>query len=234
MPHPKPRPPLRPAPPHHAPLARAAAWLVVVACLGAALGQSAWQETFREDFGPNAHPLYAFGGVITFGPQPGDPWTALLRDGRLEISNATDPSVIRYYFLEPRHVPGWTAAGGALPRASVRVGGTFDTFPGAGLVYGLDPSTHYFVALVLTGGDGYGVYVLDGQGYRAVATGTAPGIDQGGLTELTIAPEGSVLGFYVAGQRVFEGPLTGGIGVGLVAAGTGRFAFDAFVLSLPR
>lgn len=214
--------------------ARFAVWLTVLVLASGASAQSGGQELFREGFGPNAHPLYVFGGVITFGPQPGDPWTALLRDGRLTISNTTDASVIRYYFLEPRHVPPWSALGGAAPRASVLVGGAFDTLPGAGLIYGVDRATHHFVALVLTGGDGYGVYVLDAQGYRPIASGTSAAIDLDGLTELAIAPEGAGLGFYVAGERVFEGPMPGGVGVGIVAAGTGRFGYDDFVLSAPR
>jgi hypothetical protein len=199
--------------------------VALLACivLASAHAQVAWDDLYVEPFGPNAHPLYVFGGVITFGPQPGDPWTALLRDGRLEVSNAVDASVIRYYFLEPRHVGAWAARAGAPVRASVLVGGTFGEVPGAGLVYGVDPSTHHFVALVLTGGNGYGVYVLDEQGYRVVTSGTSGAIDPGGG-----------LGFYVGGERVFEGPLPGGVGVGIVAAGTGRFAFDDFALQAPR
>lgn len=213
-----------------------AAAVTLLACvvLGGALAQSAWADLFVEEFGPNAHPLYVFGGVITFGPRAGDPWTALLRDGRLEVSNAVDASVIRYYFVEPRHSGPWAAAGGAPVRASVAVGGTFGDAPGAGLAYGVDPATHHFIALVLTGGDGYGVYVLDEQGYRAVASGNSDAIDPTGMTVLTIAPEGDGLGFYVAGERVLEGPLVGGVGVGIVAAGTGRFAFDDFVVQGPR
>lgn len=213
-----------------------ATWLAVLTLFGWAVAQtqSDWTVVHREDFGRDAHPLYVFGGVITFGPQIGDPWTALLRDGRLEISNGTDASVIRYYFLEPRQVPDWAARPDVTMLASVHVGGTFGEFPGAGLVYGVDPVTHHFVALVLTGGDGYGIYVLDEQGYRAVASGSSSAIDPDGLTQLVIAPAGDGLGFYVGGERVFEGPLPRGVGIGLVAAGTGRFAYDDFVIAAPR
>lgn len=182
---------------------------------------------YEETFGADAHPLYAFGGVIDFGPQQGDPWVALMREGQLEISNTTDPTVLRYYFLDPDRVSGWE---GEPLVARLRVGGTYGETPSAGLIYGVDLDTHSFVALVRTGGAGYGVYVLDGDGYRAIATGESPALADGAMAELVIAPEGGGLGFYVAGEKVFEGPPAQGVGIGLVAAGTGRFRYDDFWL----
>lgn len=206
-------------------LARFVLLLVVVPT---AWGQDGGAVVLHESFGPDAHPLYVFGGAIRFGPQADDPWIPLLRDGQLEIGNVADPTVIRYYFLLPPQVPGW-AAGEALA-ARVSVGGTFGEAPGAGLVYGLDPTTHAFVALVRTGASDFGIYVLDGDGYRAIATGTSAALVAGALAELAIVPEPGGLAFYVAGERVFEGPPATGVGIGIVAAGTGRFRFDDFVL----
>lgn len=205
---------------------------ILLCCLAAlavapALTQGAGAVVYQETFGPDAHPLYAFGGVIRFGPQQGDPWTALLREGQLEIANATDASVLRYYFLDPDRVPGWS---GEALAARVAVGGRFDEVPSAGLIYGVDLATHAFVALVRTGGAGYGVYVLDGDGYRAIATGESAALVDGAMVELAIVPEAGGLGFYVAGERVYEGPPAQGVGVGVVAAGTGRFRYDDFVL----
>jgi hypothetical protein len=182
---------------------------------------------YEETFGADAHPLYAFGGVIRFGPQQGDPWVALMREGFLEISNTTDPTVLRYYFLDPDRVSGWE---GEPLVARVRVGGTFSDTPSAGLIYGVDLANHSFVALVRTGGAGYGIYVLDGDGYRAIATGASPALVDGEMAELIIAPENGGLSFYVAGQRVYEGPAAQGVGIGVVAAGTGRFRYDDFWL----
>ena len=194
-----------------------------------ALAQGAGTVVYQEAFGPDAHPLYAFGGVISFGPQAGDPWTALLREGQLEIANTTDASVLRYYFLDPERVPGWEGEGLA---ARVTVGGSFAELPSAGLLYGIDPTRTAFVALVRTGGDGYGIYVLDEDGYRAIASGTSPALADGAMAELAIVPEAAGLGFYVAGERVYEGPPAqgAGVGIGVVAAGTGRFRYDDFVL----
>jgi hypothetical protein len=204
---------------------------ILVCCLAAfataALAQGPGTVVYHEAFGADAHPLYAFGGVIRFGPQQGDPWTALMREGQLEISNTTDPTVLRYYFLDPDRVSGWE---GDPLAARVLVGGTFSDVPSAGLIYGVDLTTQAFVALVRTGGAGYGVYVLDGDGYRAIATGESASLADGGMAELAIVPEAGGLGFYVAGERVFEGPPAQGVGVGLVAAGTGRFRYDDFVL----
>ncbi len=200
---------------------------LVVLAFASVLAQGSGTAVYSEPFGPDAHPLYAFGGVIRFGPQQGDPWTALLREGQLEIGNTSDPTVLRYYFLDPDRVPGWE---GEPLAARVLVGGTYTEAPSAGLIYGVDLTTHAFVALVRTGGAGYGIYVLDGDGYRAIATGESPALVDGAMVELAIVPESGGLGFYVAGERVFEGPPAQGVGVGVVAAGTGRFRYDDFVL----
>jgi len=206
-------------------------WFLLAFSLAPAWAQGPGAVVYQESFGSDAHPLYVFGGVIRFGPQPNDPWIPLLREGQLEISNTTDPSVIRYYFLVPQQVPGW--GDGAPLAARLEVGGTFGEAPGAGLIYGVDPNSHWFVALVRTGASDYGIFVLDGDGYRAIATGTSPALAEGEPAELAIVPEGGGLGFYVAGERVFEGPPANGVGVGIVAAGTGRFRFDDFVLERP-
>ena len=160
--------------------------LVTAIAATSVLAQGSGTVVYQEPFGPDAHPLYAFGGVIRFGPQAGDPWTSLLREGQLEIANTTDSSVLRYYFLDPERVPGWDGEGLA---ARVTVGGGFDELPSAGLLYGIDPTRTAFVALVRTGGDGYGIYVLDEDGYRAIATGTSPALVDGAMAELAIVPE---------------------------------------------
>ena len=203
---------------------------LVALAVAPALAQGGGSVVYHEAFGPDAHPLYAFGGVIRFGPQAGDPWTALLREGQLEIANTTDATVLRYYFLDPDRVSGW--AGEPLA-ARVSVGGTFADAPSAGLIYGVDLTSHAFVALVRTGGAGYGVYVLDGDGYRAIATGESAALADAAMAELAIVPQDGGLDFYVAGERVFTGPPAQGVGIGVVAAGTGRFRYDDFVLERP-
>lgn len=217
--------------------ARLAKLLLVIsafATLGTSLAQTGWTEVFRETFGEGAHPLYLFGGVLQFGPRQDTPFITLSRGGSLEIINETDPNYIRYYFIEPRHVSGWFQAPESLTRVSVKVSGQFGEFPGAGLVYRLDPTNHSFYAFVLTGGNGYGLYVRDNGIYQAVFTDTSNLIAPGSPTTLTIDGSGNDLNLYINGSHVntVQVSRTTGVGVGIVAAGTGTYYFDDYIIEL--
>lgn len=211
-------------------------WLLVAlaATGGSALGQSDWRSVFSETFGDDAHPLYVMAGVISFGQQPDTPFVASLAEGGLVLENLTDPSVLRYYFVEPRHAGPWEQAGGAPVAASVTVKGQFAEAPGAGLVYGVEPASHRFYAFVLTGGQGYGIFVLDEQGYRPIVTGESAHVSPDGANELIVLPDRSQLHFVVNGELVDTldtavhpgGP--NGNGMGILVAGSGRWVFDDF------
>lgn len=211
-------------------------WLVatVVAACGCAWGQGDWRPVFSEAFGDDAHPLYVMAGVISFGQQPDTPFVARLAEGGLVLENLTDPSVLRYYFVEPRHAGPWEQASGAPVAASVTVRGKFAEAPGAGLAYGVEPATHRFYAFVLTGGQGYGIFVLDDQGYRPIATGESTHVSPDGPNELIVLPDGSRLHLVVNGELLdtldrtahHGGPA--GNGMGILVAGSGRWVFDDF------
>ncbi len=211
-------------------------WLAaaVVAMCGSAFGQGDWRPVFTEAFGDDAHPLYVMAGVIAFGEQPDTPFVASLGEGGLVLENGTDPSVLRYYFVEPRHAGPWEQAGGAPVAASVAVRGQYGEAPGAGLIYGVEPSTRRFYAFVLTGGQGYGIFVLDEQGYRPLVTGESAHVSPDATNELVVLPDGGRLHFVVNGELVDTldtaaqpgGPA--GNGIGLLVAGSGRWVFDDF------
>ncbi len=207
--------------------------LSLVGALGNTLAQGTWNEIYRESFGEAAHPLYLFGGVLQFGPRQDTPFITLSRGGSLEIINETDPNYIRYYFLEPQHVSGWFQAPDAPTRVSVLVSGQFGEVPGAGIVYRVDPGTHSFYAFVLTGGNGYGLYVRDQGVYQAIFTDTSNQITPGSPTRLGIDGNGQELNLYINGSLVNTVQAGGGgVGVGIIAAGTGTYFFDDFVIEL--
>lgn len=207
--------------------------LAVIASSSLSLAQGNWREIYRESFGEAAHPLYLFGGVLQFGPRQDTPFITLSRGGSLEIINETDPNYIRYYFVEPRHISGWFDSPNAPTRVSVSVNGQFGEFPGAGLVYRVDPATHSFYAFVLTGGNGYGLFVLDEGGYRALFTDTSNQITPGGPTVLSIDGGAQELNLYINGALVNTVQAGGGgVGVGIIAAGTGTYYFDDFIIEL--
>lgn len=202
--------------------------------LNGALAQGGWREVYRESFPEDAHPLYLFGGVLQYGPRQDTPFVTLARGGRLELINETDPGFIRYYFVEPRHVGGaWLQTPDAPPRVSVTVSGEFGEVPSAGIVYRVDPATHDFYAFVLTGGNGYGLYVLDSGGYRALFTETSAAIVPGAPTLMSIEGDAQELRFYLNGTLAARHAAGGGgVGVGILAAGTGNYLFDDFIIEL--
>lgn len=210
----------------------AVAALVLVPSIS--LAQGSWREVFREHFGEDAHPLYLFGGVLEYGPRQDTPFVTLSRGGYLQVINETDSSFIRYYFLEPDHVSGWFQAPNAAVRVSVDVAGEFGEFPGAGLVYRVDPNSHFFYAFVLTGGSGFGLYKRDASGYYALFTDTSSAIVPGSFTRLSMDSAGSELRLYLNGAQVasYMDADINGIGVGILAAGTGAYYFDDFTIEL--
>lgn len=207
---------------------------LVLALAGTAAAQAEWRSVFSERFGDDAHPLYVMAGVIEFGHRPDTPFVASLAEGGLAVENATDASMIRYYFVEPRHAGPWLEARGAEVAASVTVAGRYAEAPGAGLIYRVEPGTHRFYAFVLTGGQGYGIYVLDEQGYRPLVTGESPHVRGDAPNELIVLPDGARLHLVVNGELAATLDTAGhpggpsGDGIGLVVAGTGRWVFDDF------
>lgn len=215
-------------------------WLLValaafmVGAAGAAVAQGEWTPVYSEEFGDDAHPLYVMAGVIAFGEQPDTPFVASLAQGGLVLENMVDASVIRYYFVEPKHAGPWQEAAGRPIAASVTVGGQYGEAPGAGLIYGAEVGGGSFYSFVLTGGQSYGIFVLDQQGYRPLVTGDSQHIMANSANELIVLPDNSRLHLVVNGELVDTidtaaqagGP--SGDGIGLVVAGTGRFVFDDF------
>lgn len=210
--------------------------VTLVTLLGFAPAQSNWLNVYSEPFGEDAHPLYVFGGVIRFGPQTDSPFLARMTGGVLEVSNDTDPTTSRYFFIEPRHASQWLAAGGVAPAASVTVGGEFGEMPGAGLIYRVDPATHWFYAFLVGPGQAYGFYLIDGSGFNAVVSDTSDAIVVGQTNRLTITSEGTVMHLYINDQHVtsVDDARVAGDGVGFMAAGTGAFTFDDFELFVPQ
>jgi hypothetical protein len=207
-----------------------------VTVLGVATAQSNWRSVFTEEFGEDAHPLYVFGGVIRFGPQNDSPFLARLTGGVLELSNDTDPNTSRYFFIEPQHASQWLDAGGIAPAASVTVGGQFGEMPGAGLIYRVDPATHWFYAFLVGTGQTYGLYLIDGSGFNAVVSDSSDAIMAGQPNRLTITPEGTVMHLFINDQHVtsVDDSRVNGVGVGVMGAGTGAFTFDDFELFVPQ
>lgn len=217
-------------------LARAVIVIAIVGLCGQGVAQSAWRSVYSEQFGEDAHPLYAFGGVIGFGPQTDSPFLARMTGGVLELFNDVDSTTSRYYFVEPKHASQWLQAGGAPPLAGVTVGGEFGQLPGAGLIYRVDPATRWFYAFLLGAGSNYGFFLIDASGFTAIVQGTSDAVLAGRPNRLSIVPDGSVMHLYINDRHVtsVDDSRVMGVGVGIMAAGTGTYTFDDFELLLPQ
>ncbi len=206
---------------------------LVLCCAGTAWAQE-WRSVFSEAFGDDAHPLYVMAGVVPFGQQPDTPFVASLAEGGMVLENSLDPSVLRYYFVEPRHSGPWQEAAGAPVSAAVTLSGRYGEAPSAGVVFNVEPGRNRFYAFVLTGGQGYGIYVLDEQGYRPIVTGESTHVLADGANRIIVLPDRSNLHLVVNGELVATLDTAGqpggpaGNGIGLLVAGTGRWLFDDF------
>lgn len=202
-------------------------------------GAGAWREVYSESFSDGAHPLYVFHGVINFGPRSDTPWVTRLDGGFLVMLNEVDPGVIRYYFIEPRHMGNaWTAGPDHPVLIQADVWGEFGELPGVGVVFRVDPTNHDFHAFALTGGDGFGLFKRDQDGYRALLQDRSSAIVVGQLNRIAVISQGPDIHLYVNGEAVAAysdavGASMPGLGMGLMAAGTGRYVIDEFSIALP-
>lgn len=226
-------------------MVRLKGWLVLLAIVGWASssaaaqgGAGSWREVYHEGFGEHAHPLYMFQGVINFGPRSDTPWVASREGDFLVMSNDIDPGVVRYYFLQPGTMPFWNASPDMPVLVQADVWGEFGEQPGVGVVFRVDPANHDFHAFALTGGDGFGLFKRDQDGYRALLRDRTAAIVPGQLNRITVISQGADIHLFVNGEAVASytdavGASLPGLGMGIMAAGTGRYFIDEFRIALP-
>jgi hypothetical protein len=186
-----------------------------------------YQETFDSDKSQET----VFWGALDVGQRPKDPWTGKLVKDAYMLTHTGKPGAVRYYFrhrINDHHLLGLAA----FP-LSVEVQGTMnDDLSGAGLLYGYDPQTRYYLAFVKGTGKTYAIYSRNANGFRRVVGGTSEAINPNQTNQLAIVPEGADIKFYINGVQLAtmadEGASSGG--AGLVAISSGMFLFDNFTI----
>ena len=156
-------------------------------------------------------------------------WSGQIVDGAYQLSNSEDALAVEYVYLTA--LPGLSAPLSAA-EVSVEVAGEF-TAPdtsGAGLVFNVDPGTRFYYAFMVKSG-AVSLALRDEAGFQELASTTTDALREG-VNRLTVTPEGELLRFLVNGTEVMsiESPSLPAGGVGLIAAGTGRFTFDNFAV----
>jgi len=207
--------------------------LIVCLCCAwqilAPVGVGGYTETFEQT--DQAQEL--LGGILHFG-QDG-PWLGEIAGGRYVLSNQTDEGAIRYYYLAGRpDAPGASLQGAPVSvvvEVSASTPADSELVSGAGLLYAFDPQSRNYVAFTLINGGEYVFFVRDEEGFQRRLSGTHDAIRTGQPNQLTIATDDSnELRLSINGVQVASFGSSGvqGTGVGLIAIGTGRFAFDNF------
>lgn len=161
-------------------------------------------------------------------------WNGQIANGAYWLSNDEDALAVEYVYLTA--LPGLAAPLSAA-EVSVDVSGDFadaDTSQ-AGLIFNVDPETRFYYAFMLKGGGAVSLVLRDGAGFRELASTTSDAL-RDGVNRLTVTPGGALLRFLVNGTEVMsiESPSLPPGGVGLIAAGTGRFAFDNFAVGTAK
>jgi hypothetical protein len=119
---------------------------------------------------------------------------------------------------------------------SVEIEGTFISgqyHSGAGLIFGFDPQTRFYWVFAVMEEGSFGIYRRDEGGFQMKMGGTHSGIRAGAVNRLAIVSTGQAFRLTINGQEVgsIGRNVATGNGVGLLALGTGRFAFDNFRLT---
>lgn len=157
-------------------------------------------------------------------------WSGQLVDGTYQLGNTEDAGAVEYVYVTA--LPGLAAPLSAR-EVSVEVSGEF-TAPDAsqaGLIFNVDPETRFYYAFMVKSGGAVSLVLRDEAGFQELASTTTDALREG-VNRLTVTPEGALLRFSVNGAEVMsiESPSLPPGGVGLIAAGTGRFAFDNFAI----
>lgn len=157
-------------------------------------------------------------------------WSGQVVDGSYTLSNSEDAGAVEYVYVTA--LPGLSAPLSAA-EVSVEVSGDFadPAASQAGLIFNVDPETRFYYAFMVKGGGAVSLVLRDEAGFQELASTTSDALREG-VNRLTVTPDGALLRFLVNGTEVMsiESPSLPPGGVGLIAAGTGRFAFDNFAV----
>lgn len=160
-------------------------------------------------------------------------WRGEFVEGCYRLSNSSDPGAVEYVYITS--LQGIAAPLSANP-VSVDISGTFanpDTSQ-AGVMFNLEPRSRHYYAFMVKGGNEVSLVLRDAAGFRELAASTTDALRPGMPNRLTVVPSKATLRFLVNDVEVMsvESPSLPAGGVGIIATGTGTFAFDNLGVSL--
>jgi hypothetical protein len=166
--------------------------------------------------------------VIDIGYSDG--WDAKLKSGTYWLENKEQQGAIRYYYTSYK-----TGDGGSRT-ISVKVKlQTDDSQARAGMIYGFDKETRSYYLIVL-GPDGQlEVVRRDKSGFN-LRMSNSTDIDPEDFNKITVREQGNEISLSVNGRNFggFGNDTVGKNAVGIVAVGTGKFAFTDYLESIGK
>ncbi len=188
--------------------------------------------TYVEAFGAT-DVEHVLGGILSLGAQPDGPWTASLTGASYRFVNTSSPTAVHFFYL--LSLPGEPEHGLAQGTVTLDLSIQAETdFAGAGILFGFEPTTRHYRALVLTEG-GYDLYRRDDDGLQASLSVKTSAARVGASNRLVVVVEDGDMRLFLNGVSLAflrtDEPIGGGIGI--IAIGTGIFDIESFGYAAP-
>ncbi|MEM9716015.1 MAG: hypothetical protein AAF826_05805 [Pseudomonadota bacterium] len=197
------------------------------------------KERFVETFEGNDESLF-LGGQVHFN-EVNPPWSTYFDEGKYVLENRQEPNALRYIDLPWVTYPeSGTVQSSDGSTISALVEASESSEGGIGILLGSGKARSYLVFAV----DGKGRFHMllkDGRQLRRMQTLRHEAVLIGQQNEITFAPRGANIVFFVNGQEVIEieSPnrmpgsrrIDGRTGVGVAVFGLGEYKFDTITIA---
>lgn len=153
------------------------------------------------------------------------PWSYRSGGGQFEMTNATEPNALQYFYVNPE--PG--REGTRTVSVDVALAEGSDGL--AGLLYGFDPETRHYHLLVVESAGRVSLFRRDAVGFSPVAQTETDALRPGSNT-LAIAEAGRLIRLSINGRELLElgNDSLGRGALGIAAAGVVQARFANFVI----
>ncbi len=151
-------------------------------------------------------------------------WQGRFEEDSYVLENRQNPNAVKYFYHVSRAGPPEVVS------VNVRVdGGSTEKHSGGGLVFGFDPGSRSYYALVLRADRRLAIYKRGSRGLSLVVASPVEKALRPGFNELGVVRAGGKYETRLNGETISGIGAAGmGEGFGIVALGVGRFAFSNF------
>lgn len=174
--------------------------------------------------GPESASMGALRNYLLEGSDDQGAWQGRFEEGAYVLVNRQNPDAVKYFYLVSRT--------GAPESVSVNVridDGSAEQNAGGGLVFGFDPGSGSYYALVLRADRRLAIYKRGPRGLSRVVASRPEGALKPGFNEVRVVRAGRKVEARLNGDAILSIADPGlGEGFGILALGMGRFSFSNF------